>query len=166
MVIILFILFSCSSATKIVEYRFGYNYGQVFHDFSGNGNDAVNGVHSTDSSKDAIATDRGAYLTDGDFQITLPTNDKVSNALVLPSAFTIAAWVLSLGDKSGNFIYRQKDPTDYFYVKRSDSSEEKKGSCESKSTSMINGRININGNDSKDQFGASNTFAQGNIYGN
>jgi hypothetical protein len=83
-----------SSASIVAEYRFGSNFGQVFYDYSGNGHHAVNGLASTSTSQDTIATDRGAYFSSSGSQILLPPNDKVSSPFFLSTPFSITMWVL------------------------------------------------------------------------
>lgn len=133
---------------KIVEYRLGYNYGEVFHDFSGNSRDGVNGDSSTTTLKNTIATDRGAYFGQGDYEITLPPNDQQATAFTLPSTFTVAAWILS-HDEDGMLFYRYKDSNNYFYCRRTDSSNK------------ITGRVVIGGSDSSESTGASSSWNAG-----
>ena len=133
-----FLILVCAClATKIVEYTFGTNYGQVFHDFSGNSRDGVNGASSATSSEDTIATDRGAYFGNGNYQITLPANDQQASAFSLPSTFTIAAWIFPF-NVNGLIFYRYKDSNDYFYLTRTTTGN------------ALVGRIVISGTDSGD----------------
>ena len=114
---LLYFLIYSSFASKLVEYRFGYNYGQVFHDFSGNFRDGVNGVDSTTTTSDTTVTDRGVlFLSTSTSRITLPINDQQATALVLPSTFTIAAWFMSFSGTGGTIFYRYKDANNYFSV--------------------------------------------------
>ena len=138
-----------SLGAKLVEYRLGYNYGEVFHDFSGNSRDGVNGDSSTTTSKDTIATDRGSYFDNGDFQITLPSNDQQSTAFTLPSTFTIAAWVITY-NSDGMIFYRYKDINNYFYVKRD------------KVSDNILARIKIGGADTGDVLDPNNCWVERN----
>lgn len=82
-----------ASGTRLIEYRFGVNYGEIFHDFSGNSLHAVNGKSSETSESNTIATDRGAYFLGGDTQITLSSNNYVPSFFILGNTFTMAAWV-------------------------------------------------------------------------
>lgn len=115
----IFLLISISLATKIVEYRFGYNFGEVFHDFSGNGRDAVNGDSSTTLTSNTISTDRGAYFGTGSYKITLPLNDQVQSSFVLPNSFLIASWIFGF-DAYGTLYSRYKDSANQFYVNLND----------------------------------------------
>ena len=110
------LLFFSAFAAKLVEYRLAYNYGQVFHDFSGNLRDGVNGLSSTTTTADTTATDRGAsWSSTSNIQITLPSNDQQSSAFTLPSTFTIACWFISRTNTAGQMFYRYKDANNYFY---------------------------------------------------
>ncbi|OMJ71366.1 hypothetical protein SteCoe_30452 [Stentor coeruleus] len=113
------LLLTLVSSTKIVDYRFGYNFGQVFHDYSLSGNDAINGNSVSTTTYDTIPTDRGAYYsyTSGQM-ITLPPNSQQSNGLSLGSKFYICMWVLV---QQGNYYltYRENTgKTQYFYLYR------------------------------------------------
>ena len=141
-----------SFAAKLVEYRLAYNYGQVFHDFSGNYQDGVNGLSSTTTTADTSATDRGAAFTSSsNIQITLPSNDQQSSAFTLPPTFTIASWFLSKSN-TGQIFYRYKDANNYFYLSRANSSKK------------VNLRIVIAGNDSGVKAGPSSSFTTSNFY--
>ena len=110
-----FLLFYVSVATKLVEYRLAYNYGQVFHDFSGNSRDGVNGLSSATTAGDTVPTDRGASFDScNNVQITLPSNNQVSSAFTLPPTFTIACWFISREKEAGQMFYRYKDSSNYF----------------------------------------------------
>lgn len=108
----------------LVDYRFADNFGQVFHDYSGNSYHAVNGDSSSTTNFDTLPIDRGAYFhVSGSSFITLPPNDKVSTQLHLPSIFTIMLWVNSYDDFDYYAVYRKRsDEVYYFYMKRIDSS--------------------------------------------
>ena len=148
----LLMLFSFSMAAKLVEYRLAYNYGQVFHDFSGNSMNGVNGLSSTTTTADTTPTDRGAWFpggsgyTSGNIQITLPSNDQVSTNLSLPSTFTIACWFLSYSGTGGLTFYRYKDASNYFYLSHTTTNQ------------CVTGRILINGSDSGALNGPTNSF--------
>ena len=136
-----------SLASKLVEYRLAYNYGQVFHDFSGNYRDGVNGLSSSTTTADTIATDRGAgFSSSTNVQITLPSNDQQSSSITLPSTFTIASWFLSKSN-AGQLFYRYKDANNYFSLSRAYAS----------STASL--RIMIAGIDTGVILGPSNSFS-------
>lgn len=82
---------SFSISSKLLEYRFGLNFGQVFFDYSGNSNLGVNGISSGSTIEDSIATDRGAYFGVGNYRVTLPSNDQ-SPSVKLRSGFSILFW--------------------------------------------------------------------------
>jgi hypothetical protein len=94
-IISLFVIFFyfLSSASKILEYRFGLTFGQVFYDFSENGRHAVNGLTSSVESIDGKSTDRGIYLIN-ESKLTLPSNKIVSAMTPLTSTFSLVAWVM------------------------------------------------------------------------
>jgi hypothetical protein len=79
-------------SNKLVEYKFGINYGQVFFDYSLNGLNAVNGDSSKSNNLDTTATDRGAFFRDNKNIISLPPNDWNTSSFLLPSTFTINIW--------------------------------------------------------------------------
>ena len=147
-----FLILSLSFASKLVEYRLAYNYGQVFHDFSDNSRDGVNGLSSTTTTADTTPTDRGAWFpggvgyTSGNIQITLPSNDQQSAPLTLPSTFTIAAWFISYQTTGGLVFYRYKDSNNYFYLSHTTTNN------------VMTARLVMDGNDSTDLNGPTNSF--------
>ena len=141
------LIFYFSLAAKLVEYRLGYNYGQVFHDFSGNSMDGVNGFTSAVEASDTLQTDRGACFPGLlNTQITLPNNDQQSSQLTLSSTFTIAAWLFSYQQHVGTVFYRYKDSNNYFYLKHNPD------------TTLVTARIVMGGNDSTEIDGPSGSF--------
>jgi Concanavalin A-like lectin/glucanases superfamily len=84
-----------SSASKILEYRFGLTFGQIFYDFSGNGRYAVNGFNSSVDYFDSKSTDRGIYLI-AESYVTLPSNNIVSAMTPLTSTFSLVTWLMIL----------------------------------------------------------------------
>lgn len=113
---------SVSSVTSnVLEYKFGYNFGQVFHDYSGNDNHAVNGESSLTTLYDTIPTDRGAHFPSGDSRILLPPNNRNPDQLLLPASFTLISWTL-LTSSSPYFIYRYLDTTHFLYIRRNSAS--------------------------------------------
>ena len=111
------LIITYSLATKLVEYRLGYNFGQVFHDFSGNSRDGVNGDSSATTTYDTIPTDRGAYFDGSISQITLPPNDKVTTSISFPTTSTLAVWVLSDQKIAGRLFYASAANSDFFHLK-------------------------------------------------
>ena len=105
-----------SETAELVTYKFGYNYGQVFHDYSLNYHSAVNGISSAVDSADIVATDRGAFFAGGSNQITLPANDQVSTAFSLPGIFTIVLWIFP--EASGSTVFtRYLSASSYIYMR-------------------------------------------------
>ena len=147
MALYLSFLFYFSLAAKLVEYRLGYNYGEVFHDFSGNYRDGVNGLSSTTTTANTIGTDRGAFFPgSANNQITLPSNDQQSSAFLLPSTFTIAVWFLSYSSVGGAVFYRYKSSSDYFAISHASN------------TAVVSAIIVIGGSSSSSQNGLANSF--------
>jgi hypothetical protein len=102
------VLYLCADAAKIVEYRLGSNYGQVFRDFSNNGRHAVNGESSTTNNFDTFPTDRGAYTFNyKESYVKLPINDISSSSYNLPSTISIVFWMMARDD-SGRIMTRYK----------------------------------------------------------
>jgi Concanavalin A-like lectin/glucanases superfamily len=120
--LILIILFSykVASGTTLVEYKFGLNYGEIFNDYSTYSRYAVNGVSYLTTSNNSIPTDRGAFFKNSnDDIITLPPNDKATSNFLLPSTFTINAWVCLKEDNPKNYIFvRYIDSKTYLYISK------------------------------------------------
>ena len=149
---IFFTLLTCQSA-KVVEYRFGYNYGEIFRDFSNNGRHAVNGVSHSTTNEDTLATDRGAYFSGSEQTITLPPNTYVTSNIALTTPWTILVWTLAL-DFDGYVFTRSKvssSSDDYFYIRR-------KGD-----NNNIRYRISVSGNDSGSINAPNESFLSGKI---
>ncbi|OMJ66638.1 hypothetical protein SteCoe_36451 [Stentor coeruleus] len=113
-------LLSLSSGATILNYHFAEDYGQIIHDYSLNGNDAVNGASSETTSYDTVATDRGAYFKDTTTTyITLPPNDIIKSGFSLGNSFSIVQWALSFDSYDEYLSYRtNSDSSQYFYTKR------------------------------------------------
>lgn len=113
-------LLSLSSGAAILNYHFAEDYGQIIHDYSLNGNDAVNGDSSETTSYDTIATDRGAYFKDtSTAYITLPPNDIINSGFSLGNTFSIIQWIFSFDSYDEYLSYRtNSDFSQYFYTKR------------------------------------------------
>ena len=108
------------SATKLIEYQFYNNFGQIFHDYSDNNQYAVNGVDSTTTTKDTKPTDRGAYFAySSENYIFMPYNDVIQTYYTIPSSFSIIIW-MNPEDSSIYYIFYRKCLTcsNYFYVGR------------------------------------------------
>ena len=115
MVKLFLILFYHSTlGNKILEYRPSVNFGQIFYDYSGNSQTAVNGDSSSTTNDDTFPTDRGAYFFGTSGVITMPPNDLITAPIYLPSAFTVLMWVYttnyegylycSVHDNDSNFV--------------------------------------------------------------
>ena len=117
----------------IVEYRLSYNYGQVFHDFSGNSLSGVNGISTADTTSDTLATDRGAYFDGATSQILLPPNDSVSTSFTIPSTFSVIQWVYLIG--GATVVYRYGSTSNQFTFYIASASQKLQGSI---TTSTIN----------------------------
>jgi hypothetical protein len=82
--------------STMIQYRLGINYGQIFYDYSGNGEQGTNGNSHLSKNFDTIPTDRGAYFNSSEANlITLPSNSKVSTQFTFPNTFTGYIWVFS-----------------------------------------------------------------------
>jgi hypothetical protein len=94
--VFLILVYYQAFCAKILEYKFGINYGQVFNDYANNLHHAVNGDLYADTTHDTVATDRGAYFTTGNRRlVNLPPNDwSASVVFTLPTTFTINTWIL------------------------------------------------------------------------
>ncbi|OMJ80295.1 hypothetical protein SteCoe_19502 [Stentor coeruleus] len=113
-------LITAVMSKKIVDYRFGYNFGQVFHDYSLSNNDAVNGDSTSTTTNDIISTDRGAYFSGINGQrITLPPNSQQSLGISLGSKFYICMWVCIEDSGNDYLTYRVKsDNSHYLFIYR------------------------------------------------
>ena len=114
-----------SSATTLVEYQFYKNFGQIFQDYSGNNQYAVNGADSTSTTKDTTPTDRGAYFPSSGSVIMMPYNDIVTTDFALPSSFSIITWILPHSGIDYYIFYRNCIAcSSYFYLSRDASLKE------------------------------------------
>ena len=123
----LFFLCWFCDAAELVTYKFGYKFGQIFHDYSLNYQSSVNGMSSAVDSADTVPSDRGAYFYGPTTQVTLPVNDQVSTAFALPGAFTIIAIMMTKAPGSivftrylsaSNYIYMRIDNTNNLFIAR------------------------------------------------
>ncbi|OMJ81592.1 hypothetical protein SteCoe_17901 [Stentor coeruleus] len=81
---------------KIIEYKFGTNFGQIFYDYSGNNRHAVNGNSSLTLDYDTKPTDRGAFFAkDIENRIKLPPNDVATSNFYLGSKFSVVLWIMT-----------------------------------------------------------------------
>ena len=89
--ILLLILYFCSSGQKILEYKFWKKYGQIIYDYSLNGNHATNGNRLGNDLDDSLFTDRGLFIENKSF-IKLPPND-LTTSFPLSQPFTLLFWI-------------------------------------------------------------------------
>ena len=121
----------------IVEYRLSYNYGQIFHDFSGNSLSGVNGMTTADTTSDTLPLTVGAYFDGPASQICLPPNDSVTSSFTIPSTFSVIQWVyLIRWHHDFLSIRKHKQSVYFFYIAAS--SQKLQGSI---TTSTINSGI-------------------------
>ena len=83
---VLYLILGIVLCNRIVEYRFGYNYGTKFKDYSGN--------DRFGTSEGLLSTDRGVYFSGTSKGIIIPKFD-------FPEIVSIIFWVLT---KSGGQI--------------------------------------------------------------
>ena len=81
------------SASNLVNYKFGSNFGQIFYDYSGTGNHGENGITLGSDANDTRPIDRGAYFDTQNKIINLPPNNIKSDPLKLGAYFSIITWV-------------------------------------------------------------------------
>lgn len=94
-IVLVWLIMHYGLCSKIVEYKFENNFGQIFYDFSGNNRYAVNGESSSTTIYDTKPTDRGAFFSkDSENRIKLPPNDIETSNFYLPSTFSIVMWVM------------------------------------------------------------------------
>ena len=97
-------------SSKLVEYKFGYNFGQIFFDYSGKGNHGQNGISPSSTTADTKPTDRGAFFSDSTSDyIMLPPNSVVTSGLALGSTFSITMWCLNFDTRNYIYTYRGSD---------------------------------------------------------
>lgn len=113
----LLLILSLVTASKIIEYRFGSNFGPIIADYSGNSHLGVNGDSYSTTTYDAVFTDQGAFFT-GYSAIKLPNNEIFSEYIKLTSLFSVTMWVMSK-EGSGVLMYKFNDGSNYFYLERS-----------------------------------------------
>lgn len=152
--LILFRSFHPIISEKILEYNFGKNFGQVFYDYSGNNNHAVNGESSLTVYKDTKPTDRGAFFArDIENCIKLPPNDLVTNGFFISPTFSIIIWAMVGNSYDYNIFYRHSETFDYVIkIKRSNS------------LSRIMIRFIFKTYDSSPLYGSNNSFPTGKMY--
>ena len=99
--------------STIVDYRFSNNIGQIFYDYSGNNNHAVNGESHLDKLSDISYSDRGIYFSNDKQVVRLPPNTLVTTGITLTSPFSIVLWFY-IFETSNNIIsiYRRHLTTD------------------------------------------------------
>ena len=102
--------------THLVKYNFGSNFGQVFYDYSGNGNHGQNGDSLSSDSFDTVPTDRGAY-SDGSKYIKLPPNSKVSSSVNIGTVYSITLWYLPISDNGFYITHRSWGSYFFFIIK-------------------------------------------------
>ncbi|OMJ83265.1 hypothetical protein SteCoe_15853 [Stentor coeruleus] len=143
-----------SLSGKILEYKFGTNFGQIFYDYSGNNWHAVNGDNSSTSYNDTKPTDRGAFFVkDQQNRITLPPNDYVTSYFNLGSNFSIVMWVMT-GDSYDYTIFNRftSNVSHMLKIKRSSSAD------------RIWIRFKQNNDDPGTAFSSANAFVSSNLY--
>ena len=93
-----YLLTSCYG--QELEYRFNENFGQIFHDYSSNGNRGVNGESNLTTLYDTIPTDRGAYFDNfGSSLVQLPPNEAVGKPFLTSSIMCIKLWILFISEE-------------------------------------------------------------------
>ena len=107
------------SGSKLVEYRLGVIFGQVFYDSSENSLCGVYSLCSTTLTSDTLATYRGAYFAEGSVVVIFPQTIKSLQAscFLLPSQYSIIFWAN---------IYSSASNADYLYYLLSTSSLQSK----------------------------------------
>ena len=115
------VLIYAALSSTVVEYRFGHNFGQIFHDYSNNERDGVNGESSTTNTKDVISTDRGVFFdNNSETYVKTPPNDIVATDFTLGSTFVVLIWILPYDDYGFYIFYRKtSDDSEYFAIERS-----------------------------------------------
>ena len=107
------------SYTYLVKYNFGLNFGQMFYDYSGNGNHGQNGDSLSLDSYDTVPTDRGTY-SDGRKYIKLPPNSQVSSSVNIGTAYSITLWYLPISNHKFYITHRSWGSY-FFYIIKYDS---------------------------------------------
>ena len=92
------------SGSKLVEYKFGSSFGQIFYDYSGYGNHGQNGDSLYQDVYDTIPTDRGAYFNSYDKHIYLPPNSKVSSPFIMGRSHSTLMWFYPIVNNYDFFI--------------------------------------------------------------
>ena len=106
-----------ATSTKLVEYKFGSNFGQIFYDYSELGNHGQNGASTSTTISDTIPTDRGAYFqTTTQSYIMLPPNDFVTTGLSIGSTFSLIMWIKSLDNSDYYLSMRYLDASNFVSI--------------------------------------------------
>ena len=105
-----------TQSSKIIEYTFGLNFGQIIKDRSSNENHGVNGNSYKSTDQDVFFTDRGAYLDASSNRIYSPYNDYVSKTITI-SDFSVLIWVLS-SSTDGTLLLRRENSKYFICISR------------------------------------------------
>lgn len=108
-----------AQSSKIIEYHFGLNFGQIIKDRSSNDNHGVNGNSYKSTDQDIFFTDRGAYLDGSNNRIYSPNNDYVSKYITI-SDFNVLMWVLSTST-DGLVLLRRENNKFFIAISRNKS---------------------------------------------
>ena len=95
----------CLSASNLVNYKFGSNFGQIFYDYSGLANHGQNGISLDVDAYDTIPIDRGTYFNTQSSVIKLPPNNIKNDILKLGDYFSIIMWLYPMQTNSDHRIY-------------------------------------------------------------
>lgn len=152
-VLLLSLVMCPSLCGKILEYKLGVNFGQIFFDYSGNTRHAVNGESSSAITYDTKPTDRGAFFSNGAGDcIKLPPNDVAINNFFLTQKFSIVLWVM-IGNSVPFMIFnRYSNDSQYVLKIKKDSNKQ-----------SISARFKYKDN-SIDTFSSDYSFPSGDFY--
>ena len=103
MALILLCLLVISTSEQVLEYRLSKNFGETFHDYSGNLRDGVNGKAVGEDAQDTTPSDRGAYFSGTQSMIYIPEQDLQGEKIEFSAPYSIIIWAnIISGDLLGD----------------------------------------------------------------
>ena len=93
----------------LVEYKFWFNYGELFYDYSGNSHYGRNGPSEYDTTKNVYYTDRGAYFNSQSVIYSIGYN-------YYPNPNTVLIW-MNANTNDGR-VYSRWDPNFCILVRK------------------------------------------------
>ena len=110
-------------SSQFLEYRFLFNFGEVFYDFSSYSNHGTNGESHLNTVNNIISTDRGAYFTGLNSHVSIPPNTITPSSFYMKNPFSIQFWIKFDEISEGIIFQRVVDTRFSFTISYSSSTE-------------------------------------------